>query len=313
MKNINPLILLIIIVFLTTSCKKNAKDNKGQEPCVGGCGTIDFNIVDYQPAWSPDGKYIAYYHIDKEVAKNGIWLITPDGKENRLWHSGVGAETPTWSPDGQWIAFSQGAQIWKKKLNGDSLTRITNEGRNFFPAWSPDGKWIAYGQSICNATPCGLWIVSASTNSTSFLMNYGNFPTWNPHTMEIIYQTTIVETNGNVLGDSLWVFNLASNKKRGLIALTGKNLTNNYFKYSSNDKIGFTSQPMGGVPQIWLMNADGSNQKQLTQTGGYTSDWSPDGSKIVFTDSRAVNGRLWLMNADGSNKQQLSFAENFNP
>lgn len=157
--------LLIICLFgvLFGSCKKNTNSEK-QQPCVGGCGVADFSLIDYQSAWSPDGKYIAYYHIDKEISKNGIYLITPDGSENRLWHRGVGAETPTWSPDGQWIAFSEGAQIWKKKLNGDSLIQITNAGRNFFPAWSPDGKWIAYDSDYESSTGLKfIWRVSLTT------------------------------------------------------------------------------------------------------------------------------------------------------
>jgi len=84
-----------------------------------------------------------------------------------------------------------------------------------------------------------------------------------------------------------------------------------HIRYFKEYKILYTSQPQNGLPQIWVMNADGTNQKQLTQTGGYTADWSPDGNKIVYTDSRSVNGRLWIMDADGSGKHQLTFKENF--
>lgn len=65
-----------------------------------------------------------------------------------------------------------------------------------------------------------------------------------------------------------------------------------HIRYSKEHKILYTSQPQNGYPQIWTMNADGTIQQQLTQTGGYTSDWSPDGKSVVYTDSRAVNGRL---------------------
>lgn len=311
LKGIHFLLFICLLGLLLGSCRKNTSSEK-QQPCPGWCGVPDFSILDYQPAWSPSGKHIAYYHIDKEISKNGIYLIKPDGSENRLWHRGVGAETPTWSPDGQWIAFSEGAQIWKKKLNGDSLIQITNSGRNFFPAWSPDGKWIAYGQSICNVSnACGLWIVAIDGEKTTFLINYGNFPAWDPKNMEILYQTRLVQSNGHVLGDSLWSYNLGSGLKKPLTILTGNNYSNNYFKYSIDNKIAFTSQPQNGSPQIWVMHADGTNQKQLTQTGGYTADWSPDGNKIVYTDSRAVNGRLWIMDAYGTDKHQLTFKENF--
>ncbi|WP_304063018.1 TolB family protein [Pedobacter glucosidilyticus] len=310
MKNKYLIIVFLIVGITTLSCKKT-KNSNAEEPCPGFCKNFDFGLIDYQPAWSPDGKYIAYYHIDKEIAKNGIWLITPDGKESRLWHSGLGAETPTWSPDGQWIAFSQGEQIWKKKLNGDSLIRITNEGRNFFPAWSPDGKWIAYDSNIENPNNWNfLWKVSL-LDYTKIRIAYDLLngeirkPYWGVDNK--IYHTRYIV--GNYYSEIFSIEADGSNSKR----LTNNSALDNYPKYSVNNKISYTSQPVNSAPQIWTMNADGSNQKQLTQTGGYTSDWSPDGSKIVFTDSRAVNGRLWLMNADGSNKQQLSFAENFNP
>lgn len=92
------------------------------------------------------------------------------------------------------------------------------------------------------------------------------------------------------------------------IRLTNNSATDNYPRYSVvNKRIIFTSHLQNGYPQICVMNTDGTNQQQLTQTGGYTSDWSPDGKSVVYTDSRAAIGRLWLMNADGNGKHQLTF------
>lgn len=296
----------ILVSLILVSCKKNPKV-KENNACPGSCGTLDFGLIDYHAAWSPNGKYIAYYHIDKEIAKNGIYLIAPDGRENHLWHSGVGAETPTWSPDGQWIAFSQGAQIWKKKLNGDSLTRITSEGRNFFPSWSPDGKWIAYDNTDCGsavtpapANSCGILLINSLEKK---LVVSGRMPSW-INSYSFIY----VGLYYNIFKYSL----IDSSKTQ----LTFRNIKDryentNYIRYSPTHKIIYTSQAQNGYPQIWVMNADGTNQKQLTQTGGYTCDWSPDGKYIVYTDSRKVNGRLWIMNADGSNKRQLTSEKNF--
>lgn len=303
--------LLIICLFgvLLNSCKKNT-DSEKQQPCPGGCGVADFSVIDYQPVWSPDGKYIAYYHGDKEISKNGIYLITPDGKENRLWHRGVGAETPAWSPDGQWMAFSEGAQIWKKKLNGDSVIQITDTGRNFFPSWSQDGKWIAYTQSICNSSiNCGLWLTNLKTVKNEFIKEFAQYPVWGSNS-QMIYSTRIVKANGLVEGDSIWIYDLNNKTMIAGLELKGINYANNYFKYKNN-KILFTSQPQNAKPQIWVMNVDGGSRLQLTKTQGYTADWNPDGNKIVYTDSRAVNGRLWIMNADGTGTRQLTFMENF--
>ena len=55
--------------------------------------------------------------------------------------------------------------------------------------------------------------------------------------------------------------------------------------------------------ELYLMNADGSNQVRLTnnQSAEVKHSWSPDGSKIAFTTKRDGNGEIYVMNADGSN------------
>ncbi|NPV57356.1 MAG: protein kinase [Anaerolineae bacterium] len=63
-----------------------------------------------------------------------------------------------------------------------------------------------------------------------------------------------------------------------------------------------------GVPQIWIMNADGSGQRQITNIAGGACqvDWSPRGDKIVFTspcekgDNRFVGASVFVSNPDGS-------------
>lgn len=114
----------------------------------------------------------------------------------------------------------------------------------------------------------------------------------------------VVSQTGEVIGDSIFNYSLGNNTIAANIFLQGENV---YLKYSSTiNKIAF-SQKTTNKFQIWVMNFDGSDLKQLTDTQGYSCDWSPDGKKIVYTDSRAVSGRLWIMNSDGSNKYQLTF------
>jgi len=61
---------------------------------------------------------------------------------------------------------------------------------------------------------------------------------------------------------------------------------------------------------IWVMNADGANQEQLTVTEGYeyTPTWSPDASQIAFSRrlDDASLGDIYIMNADGTNVRQLT-------
>jgi Tol biopolymer transport system component len=83
----------------------------------------------------------------------------------------------------------------------------------------------------------------------------------------------------------------------------------------------------GMPPDIYSMNPDGSNVKQLTffgSNGGsaFLGDWSPDGSQLVFSQqpSATAPGQLWIMNADGSNQYRLlndpsfgDYAPSFSP
>jgi TolB protein len=69
--------------------------------------------------------------------------------------------------------------------------------------------------------------------------------------------------------------------------------------------------------ELFLMNADGSNQRQLTSLGGanFGPSWTPDGKRIVFSSNhknpRSGNFDLYLINKDGSGLEQITFDESF--
>ncbi|UCF98048.1 MAG: PD40 domain-containing protein [Spirochaetaceae bacterium] len=62
-----------------------------------------------------------------------------------------------------------------------------------------------------------------------------------------------------------------------------------------------------GDPEIFVMNADGSGLKKLTDNTAVDAapSWSPDGGKIVFTSDRGGSFELYRMNADGSQQQMI--------
>jgi Tol biopolymer transport system component len=71
-------------------------------------------------------------------------------------------------------------------------------------------------------------------------------------------------------------------------------------------------------PDVYTMNPDGSDIKQLTNLGpdggAFWESWSPDGKQIVFNEYRPPDflGQLWLMNADGSHQHLLLAEADFN-
>jgi TolB protein len=242
-------------------------------------------------------------------SQTGIWLTDTSGTNKHIIFASAGTYSPSWLPDGQWIAFSDGGEIYKIKLNGDSLTQLTTNGSNFFPAWSTNGLWIAYNKSLCDGpNTCGIWLMTSNGINHRCIADYGNYPDWHLNGEYIMYLIRSVTQKGEVLGDSLWVYNIYLNSKSFLVFLDGKNYENRYPRYSHDGtKIAFTSQPYGGKLQIWTMNSDGTDLKQLTYTQGYSCNWSPSGKWIVYTDSGNVSGRLWLMRSDGTANQQLTF------
>ncbi len=68
---------------------------------------------------------------------------------------------------------------------------------------------------------------------------------------------------------------------------------------ADGSKIAFTRFSNSSLPEVWIMNADGSGEEYLTD--GWAPTWSPDGRQIAFT--RALN--IWVINIDGTDEYPL--------
>ena len=63
------------------------------------------------------------------------------------------------------------------------------------------------------------------------------------------------------------------------------------------------------TPHLYVMDADGSNRRQLTDAPGFSeeyADWSPDGTKIAVGRSHGRDSSIWVINADGSNPVRVT-------
>ena len=103
------------------------------------------------PAWSPDGKTIAY--VSDESGENQLVLAPQDGHGERRFLSPGGAgfyEDLVWSPDGKFLSFLDNARtLYRIDVASGKVERIDQEPiYGVFPtlqhAWSDDSRWIAY-------------------------------------------------------------------------------------------------------------------------------------------------------------------------
>lgn len=107
--------------------------------------------IEDEPAWSPDGKKIAYVLVDMNEKKSGIWQMNADGSQpTRVTPEEVYAYAPSWSPDSAKLVFMKGmppdTQIAVINADGSNIQQLTKDSNNrSHPAWSPDGKKIAFG------------------------------------------------------------------------------------------------------------------------------------------------------------------------
>jgi len=108
----------------------------------------DPDFSDWGPAWSPDGRLIAY-DSNRRVGL-AIWLMNADGSDQRIITHGHG-EYPSWSPDGTRITYAGGDyyDIHVVDVSGSNDRAITKSpAYDMGPAWSPDGAWIAYHTQV---------------------------------------------------------------------------------------------------------------------------------------------------------------------
>jgi TolB protein len=115
-----------------------------------------------EPAWSRDGRRIAFRRADE------IWVMNADGGGGRALEGVAGGE-PAWSPGGRWIAFTalgyKGSYgIAVVRADGSRGRVLTTTIRDASPTWSPDGRRIAFtrfrdaprgGQDIYTISPSG--------------------------------------------------------------------------------------------------------------------------------------------------------------
>lgn len=110
------------------------------------------------PAWSPDGKWIAYIDDDGESSEIAIRPADGTGKPRVLTHTNAVSYQGaiTWSPNGKWISYvDSGQTLWLQNIDSGQRVKVAEDPWHTIHSftdvdWSPDSRWIAFSKTLPN-------------------------------------------------------------------------------------------------------------------------------------------------------------------
>jgi TolB protein len=216
-------------------------------------------------------------------------------------------------PDGSKIAFLRD-KIYTINIDGSGLEQITDNKVGeigWFPYdLSPDGLRFVYCTEGGYWDKDFIWVVNSDGSGEKTILSnmWDPFdPVWSPNGSKVAfsaiardssgctsYTVHIVDADGSNL---IRIYKPYTHDTHPLWSPDGSRILFGSLQYREDDQ-----------EDLWIMDADGSNQRRLTYNHCVEPEWSPDGSKIVYMcdEGWTTAWQRWIMDADGSNQTKLT-------
>jgi serine/threonine protein kinase len=249
----------------------------------------DWQGEDGEPAWSPDGKRVAF-SLTRQGTSD-IFVMNADGSDiKQLTRSQGINRSPAWSPDGKQILFVSerdgNPEIYVMAADGSHQINLTRDpGYDADPGWSPDGSEIVFTALREGAAGFYLYVMDADGKNRRQITHHPStmgqvYPAWSPDGSTVVYADT------TSLGLELFLCAADGSNERQLTSLGGSNTRP---AWSPNGKViaflhaGFTEQRAS----LFLIDA-----QQLTTAEVLHESVFMDGGRPAWKPAESNLGRF---------------------
>jgi serine/threonine protein kinase len=275
--------------------------------------------IDSTAAFAPDGKNFVFIRSAENV--NRIILSNTDSGQERIlsekkrpeFYSISSRESLAWSPDGKFIACPFGKTLADSEFM--SVLKINAETGEETVA--TETKWNRVGRVVWTKSADELLITAAEAGSEIFQiwkLSLSNGKTQNvTNSLTDYYNLSLNKDSTLLLGveykQNSGIFTASSEQPSQINPILGGG---NYdgiggVRWTADKHIIYVSTESGNR-DVWMMDADGSNRRQLTNDKA-ADDFpsvSNDGKHIAFVSTRVGVPHIWRMNSSGGNLKQLT-------
>ena len=234
--------------------------------------------INLLPAWAPDGRSVAFTSFRDGRSAHVYSVEVASGAIAPLVLMGEFAGGASYAPDGLRFTFSASVKdntdIYVSQADGQAARRVTDDrGIDVSATWSPDGRRIAF-VSDRGGTP-QLYVMNADGTGVrrlTFKGNYNQEPAWSPKGELIAFCGRDERARFDI-----FAIEVESGKIRRLTDDTRG--SNDKPAWSPNGRHLLFASTRTGSKQIWMMTADGENQRQITdeKAGASEPAWGPLG------------------------------------